>query len=105
MIYSNTSTIIKRILEVPEFKIQAIVFSLGIFTSLFSVALFGGMYWLIIAATTTILLGALVLISKRSLVNISENGPMKEVEGISAVRWGLYYIFFGILILSFYFFI
>lgn len=51
---------------------------------------------------TCVILGILVSISKRSLVNISENGPMKEIEGNVAIRWGIFYIIFGLIISLFY---
>ncbi len=85
MIYRDSSSILKRILEVREFLIQIIVIFIGIFSALFYAALFGRNFPLIISSISFFILGILVIISKRSLINISENGPMKEVSGNKAV--------------------
>ncbi len=105
MIYRDFPSIVKRIFEVKEFKTQATIFVVGIFSTLFYSALFEGYFSLLISATSIFILGILVITSKKSLVMISDNGPMKEVNGKEAVNWGFFYLIFGTILLLFYFLI
>ena len=103
MVYKTFESMINRILEVREYKAQALVVLVGIFSSLLYSSVFGGKFGIVIAATSIIVLGTMVLSSGRSLVNLSENGPIKQVIGSEARLWGVFYLIFGITLLFFYF--
>lgn len=93
-----------RVSEDREFKIQAFTIVLGTFFALLAAAMFEGKYWLAIEVFSVSVLGLLIIYTKKSIINLSENGPMKEVSGKEAIRWGVFYMFFGIGLLVFYYF-
>ena len=84
---------------------QALVIVIGTFVALLTAAVVRDTLWLIIQGLSIIALGLLVLISRKSMINLSEDGPMKEVSGNEAIRWGVLYIFFGSGLLLIYLFI
>ncbi len=104
MVYKDLPGLIKRITEVKELKFQSLVVVIGYFFSLLHVALFSGKFWLFIVAITNFIWGISVLIHKKALFNVSENGPTEEIDGIRAIKFGYFLLFLGFILVLFYLF-